>query len=308
MDSAPTSTSATEAVYTKSMYARRATNYDDSNGGWHADLGRDFVAWLSPLPPGGAVLDLACGTGLVTIPVAEALGSGGVVVGVDLTREMLDEGRRKHQVLLEKEDGARRLAWIEWIEHDITDPHMAERVPAVEHVMRSRGGFDAISCCSALVLLPSPRAAVDTWTRLLKPGGRVIVDVPTEDRTVQYLVACQVREAIGKPLPYHGHRAWVENSRSVDEVFQQAGLEVVKSWRTRSYVPETWYAADDWGKAFDKWMDVDQDPVWREGQSMDQAREVFRDLWTKNLRATGNGELRFWDGHALYVAIGRRKT
>ena len=41
---------------------------------------------------GGPVLDLACGTGFLTIPLAEA---GLAVTGVDVAQNMLDHARRK---------------------------------------------------------------------------------------------------------------------------------------------------------------------------------------------------------------------
>lgn len=69
-------------------YGRQAPSYDDSSGGWHVTLGQDFVTWLDPQPKEIA-LDLACGTGLVTIPLARRLGAQGRVVAIDLTREMI---------------------------------------------------------------------------------------------------------------------------------------------------------------------------------------------------------------------------
>lgn len=55
---------------------------------------------------GGPVLEIACGTGLATIPVAEA---GLEVTGVDLARPMIEYARLKAQ--------QRQLA-IEWVEAD----------------------------------------------------------------------------------------------------------------------------------------------------------------------------------------------
>jgi hypothetical protein len=41
------------------MYNNRASNYDASTGGCHAEIGYDFVKWVAPTPAAG-VLDLAC--------------------------------------------------------------------------------------------------------------------------------------------------------------------------------------------------------------------------------------------------------
>ena len=70
----------------QSHYTGRAANYDERDGGWHIQLGKDFVGWLSPIPSGSVPLDLACGTGLVTISLTPAIE----LLGVDLTRSMLD--------------------------------------------------------------------------------------------------------------------------------------------------------------------------------------------------------------------------
>jgi ubiquinone/menaquinone biosynthesis C-methylase UbiE len=58
------------------------------------------------------VLDLACGTGLVIIPAAKAVGSSGTVIGIDITPGMLREAGNKTL-----DEGC---AKIEWIEHDVT--------------------------------------------------------------------------------------------------------------------------------------------------------------------------------------------
>jgi ubiquinone/menaquinone biosynthesis C-methylase UbiE len=56
--------------------------------------------------PGDRVVDLACGTRLVTGYAAERAGSGGEVVGYDLTRDLLEAVRAKSFV----------RAPISWIE------------------------------------------------------------------------------------------------------------------------------------------------------------------------------------------------
>ena len=96
----------------ESHYIGRA-DYDERDGGWHIQLGKDFVEWLSPIEPGSVAFDLACGTGLVTIPLASAIGSPGKVVGVDLTNAMLDQAGSKHM--------SPDAAPIEWIEGDVMD-------------------------------------------------------------------------------------------------------------------------------------------------------------------------------------------
>ena len=59
-----------------------------------------FAPWASKLTdlaevePGMRVLDVACGTGVVTRLAAERVGSAGRVVGLDINTAMLSMARR----------------------------------------------------------------------------------------------------------------------------------------------------------------------------------------------------------------------
>ncbi|CAD6593764.1 MAG: hypothetical protein ASARMPRED_007918 [Alectoria sarmentosa] len=274
------------------VYSDRASNYDAATGGWHVELGRDFAHWIAPAP-GSAVLDLACGTGLVTLPMAAAVGRTGVVVGVDVTAAMLDVARRK-----ELPEGAAR---VEWVEADITGG--LGEVEVVRRVAGERGGFDVISCCSALVLLEEPMSVVGKWAGLLREGGRLIVDVPTEQRTVQYLFTVALREKLGMALPFD--RDWVRGMGSLEKVYEDAGLVVEKSWKTRSYVPERWYEDEESRRdeVFDRQTRDMYLEFEKEGR-LEEARSAWREVWRLGV-VDGMG--RVYEGHPLYVCIGRRR-
>ncbi|MDH2433474.1 class I SAM-dependent methyltransferase [Pokkaliibacter sp. MBI-7] len=64
----------------------------------YGHLYTDDIAYLTHLLPetGGPVLDLCCGTGIVSIPLAQ---QGVEVIGVDLSQPMLDWARAKSQGL-----------------------------------------------------------------------------------------------------------------------------------------------------------------------------------------------------------------
>ncbi|OAP61381.1 hypothetical protein AYL99_03584 [Fonsecaea erecta] len=283
---------------TLGLYTRRAANYDLSNGGWHVELGRDFVTWVPP-PKGGAVLDLACGTGLVTLPQAEAVGPGGIVVGVDITEAMLNEAKRKP---LPKESGDVRL-----VLGDITSLSSVEEV---QKVAKERGGFDVISCCSAFVLLENPAKALKHWVTFLKAGtGRLIVDVPTEDRNLQYLLNYSLRRAMGDPMVFDFD--WIHGIHTLQKLFEDAGLKIEQSFRTRSYIPEKWYGADQAMDALEEktsrsglWKTI-FDGLESEGgpEAVDKAKQIWARIWKDHLNEDG----KLWDGHALYVAIGWRR-
>jgi SAM-dependent methyltransferase len=118
------------------------------------------------------VLELACGSGRVTLPLAEAGADVGFdVVGVELVPEMLDAAR------------ARREA---------APPAVRERLTLRQGDMRSwraaeagEAPFDLIvTPCSSvchLLTLEDQRAAWECAHHNLVPGGRFVVDVATGD-------------------------------------------------------------------------------------------------------------------------------
>ena len=92
--------------------ARVAAAYDEEHRG--ADSGHDVVVDDIPFYVGLAgeavarsepVLELGCGTGRVTIPMAQ---TGAEVVGIDNAAPMLDVARRKAEAL-----GLRSISWLQ---------------------------------------------------------------------------------------------------------------------------------------------------------------------------------------------------
>src|ERR1700756_165916 len=49
----------------------------------------DLLLTLSAVAPGERVLEVGCGTGAATVPLAEAVGERGEVVGIDISEPML---------------------------------------------------------------------------------------------------------------------------------------------------------------------------------------------------------------------------
>ena len=103
-----------------------------------------------PLEPGHRVLDVACGTGVVTRLVAPLVGPAGQVVGVDLNPAMLDVARQKAPA-----EGAN----IAWREGD------AAALPCPS------AGFDVVVCQQGLQFFPDKAAALREMHRVLEPGG-----------------------------------------------------------------------------------------------------------------------------------------
>jgi demethylmenaquinone methyltransferase/2-methoxy-6-polyprenyl-1,4-benzoquinol methylase len=81
------------------MFDRIAHRYDlvntvlsgGSDAGW-----RRRAARATGLKAGGSALDVACGSGKLTAQLARLAGTGGRVVGIDFSPQMLEVARRDH--------------------------------------------------------------------------------------------------------------------------------------------------------------------------------------------------------------------
>jgi arsenite methyltransferase len=111
--------------------------------------------WLN-IPPGGIALDVGCGTGSVTASLARAAGPDGLALGVDISEPMLARAVR-----------AEAGPQIGFLRAD------AQRLPLRDETV------DAVICVAVLQLIPDPVAALAEMARVLRPGGRLAVMVPT---------------------------------------------------------------------------------------------------------------------------------
>lgn len=279
----------------RNAYKTRAAIYDD---GWHTDLADDFVRWLNP-QPGEFVLDLACGTGLLTIPLAAHVGKKGRVVAIDLTNEMLKVAQEK--------EAQPNACNIDWMVADIASETLLD-IPKIRAIVDEHGGFDIISVCSALVLLPDQHGAVTFWVqKLLKKGGRLIIDVPTETITLQLLRTYYLPKAIGYSFDLAKGRLWIKGKHSLEDLFKGVGLEIEQSLVTRSYANELWHAPDEETALKILMEEVKGNLQWvdKEGK-LEDAKSAWPRLWENAAVQRPGGQNAVYDGHQLYVCVGRK--
>lgn len=120
------------------------------------------VEWLQ-IPPGGIALDVGSGPGNVTASLARAAGPDGLALGVDISEPMLARAVRN-------EAGPQ----VGFIKAD------AQRLPFRDNT------FDAAVSTAVLQLVPDPQAALAEIARVLRPGGRLAIMVPTVGRLARY--------------------------------------------------------------------------------------------------------------------------
>ena len=139
-----------------------AAQYYDA--GWSARLkpAHDSLLEVADLAPGQKVLETACGTGLVTQRIAQAVTPGGTVMATDLSQNMVDTLGE----LVEES----RLTNIE-----------AQRMDA-EVLDFADAAFDRALCALGLMYVPDPAAALLEMVRMVRPGGRVAATVWGERR------------------------------------------------------------------------------------------------------------------------------
>ncbi len=136
---------------------KAATVYED---GWRDSLKDAQECLLEMAQPreGEAVLDMACGTGLVTFPLAEAVGPSGRVVATDLSDRMID--------IIRTETTKRGYTQVD-----------AFRADAESQDNLSDSQFDLVTCALGLMYVPDPMNAMREALRLLRPGGRAVFAV-----------------------------------------------------------------------------------------------------------------------------------
>jgi ubiquinone/menaquinone biosynthesis C-methylase UbiE len=124
---------------------------------------RRIARLLLALSPGDGVLDVACGTGNFSREFARAVGSDGLVVGIDVSQTML-----RRAVADTRPKGLDQLAFIRGD---------AQELPFLDH------SFDAVCCFAAFHLFPDPMAALDRMTEVLTPGGRIALFTSVRGRS-----------------------------------------------------------------------------------------------------------------------------
>jgi ubiquinone/menaquinone biosynthesis C-methylase UbiE len=284
------------------LYTSRSATYDNS---WHPTFAlymlQTALTSASPLPPDPILLDLACGTGLLTIPAVQHLPSDATIIGVDISPGMLREARTKLSALPPREQKRVML-----IEHDMVN---LESVPALAELA---GKVDIVTCASAFVLLANAterEAALVQWTRMLKPAtGRLVFDVTHEHNLRSGVVMERVLQSLGLRGP--SERLWIRGRESVIELIETVGGLDVESIELKEQAGEGVVkmsaGADVAVTKFEYLLQTGAFDVIREAEDgvEVQARELFVKFWAE--AAGSDGMVEKVDG--VYIVVAKRKS
>ena len=163
---------------------------------------RLLTAWQQPtewldLPAGGTALDVGCGPGNVTAALGRAVGPAGLALGVDISEPMLARAA-----------SAEAGPNVGFLRAD------AQRLPLRD------ASVDAVTSIAMLQLIPDPATAIAEMVRVLRPGRRIAVMVPTAGRAASLI----------RLLPNGGAHAFGDDELA--DTFESLGLSSVRAKNT----------------------------------------------------------------------------
>jgi ubiquinone/menaquinone biosynthesis C-methylase UbiE len=156
---------------------------------------------LLDLRPGASVLDVGCGLGDDARRLAEVVGAGGRVVGVDASAALIERARQP----------ASRVEWI------VADAH---RLPFPDDT------FDAVRTERTLQHVAKPVDVIAEVVRVTRPGGVVVACEPDWSTVAVGCMPAQVADALraaGESVIRHPRIA-----RGLSVIFVDAGLDDVQ--------------------------------------------------------------------------------
>lgn len=130
-------------------------NYDAFLGPMFFEPYASDIAKRLKVPDRGSVLELACGTGILTRKLQEALPSTARLVATDLNDPMIDFAARKFK----------KSKRLEWKQVDATTLPFEDE------------SFDVVVCQFGLMFVPDKVTAIRETYRILKRGGRFVFSV-----------------------------------------------------------------------------------------------------------------------------------
>lgn len=135
----------------------RAAEYYEAYWFQQLQPAQDLLLEMAELKSGEQVVDIACGTGLVSFRAASLIGEKGQLTGTDISDKMIDIA-----MAIAEQKGIRNSRFIRMDAEELQFPDQS---------------FDVALCALGLMYVPGPVIAIREMYRILKPGGRMVAAV-----------------------------------------------------------------------------------------------------------------------------------
>ena len=228
--------------------------------------GRRRVIELLEVTSGVEVLDLACGPGTLTRPLAALAAPGGEVVGVDLAEGML---------------ALARTAGIPNARFELMD---------IERLSFPEASFDAVACGHGLQFAPELGRALREARRVLRVPGRFAASVPVDGETSRpWMVMDGVVDRWLPPAPKAADQGTTRSTVNDAGSLRAAALDAGFADAQVEALEETvrWESAGHLVERCMSWWDL----AARIDGVSDSRREAFREDAIATLRKEFPGEI-----------------
>jgi ubiquinone/menaquinone biosynthesis C-methylase UbiE len=159
-----------------------------------------------PLPEGAQIVDVACGTGIISKVASGRLAGTGRIVGTDLNSAMIEVARRTMPASRHR---------IEWFACDVTELPFAD------------GEFDIAFCQQGLQFFPDRPAALAEIRRVLKPGGRLFLSCWKSVTPLFQAASDSLRRRIDDDIAEQALRPYAfRDGKVISSLLREAGFDI----------------------------------------------------------------------------------
>lgn len=253
-----------------------APGYDCDALAFFPETARRLIDQLN-LKPHHQLLDVCCGTGVVSLAAAQKLTNGGVT-GIDLSSGMLEQARRKAS--------AENLTNINFQQMDL------------EHLDIPEGSFDVATSSFGLFFLEDMKAALKNIASTVRTGGSVAITTFTgEAFSPMSDIFIKNYEATGRKVPPLSWKRLATNEL-IEEHFNAVGISDISI----HHEPLGYQMTD-----VQQWWDVVWNAGWRSllNQMSEEEQKDFKEEHLKEVSEV-LGIDGVWFNTEVLIAVGEK--